>query len=51
MLRIDEKTSVKLGSNWDNSSNCGSRSVNCNNVSANVNANYGSRSSCDTEKS
>jgi hypothetical protein len=41
---------AKLGGNWDNSSSCSSQSVNCNNSSANVNANYGGRGACDTER-
>ena len=36
-------TLLHVGGNWDNSSSCGSRSVNCNNSSANVNANNGAR--------
>ena len=32
-----------VGGNWNNSSYCGSRCVNVNNVSANVNANNGGR--------
>ena len=31
------------GGNWDNSSNCGSRSRNSNNVRSNVNANISGR--------
>ena len=37
-----------LGANWNNSSNCSSRSVNCNNGSSNVNSNYSARSTSDT---
>ena len=40
---------MKLGSNWDNSSNCGSRCANCNNFSANgSNANISARGTSDT---
>lgn len=34
---------ANVSGNWDNSSYCGSRCVNVNNVSANVNANNGGR--------
>ena len=34
---------ANVGGDWDNSSYCGSRCVNVNNSSANVNANYGGR--------
>ena len=34
---------ANVGGNWDNSSYCGSRCVNVNDVSANVNANNGCR--------
>jgi hypothetical protein len=37
-----------VGGNWSNSSYCGSRSFNGNNVSANVNANIAARGTSDT---
>lgn len=37
-----------VGSKWNNGSNCGSRSVNGNNVAANRNANNGARCASDT---
>nr|DAW21565.1 MAG TPA: hypothetical protein [Caudoviricetes sp.] len=37
-----------LSSNWNNGTNCSSRSANCNDSSANVNVNNSSRSTSDT---
>ena len=34
---------VLVGGNWNNGASCGSRSVNCNNLSANRNGNNGGR--------
>mgnify|MGYP003571247472 CR=1 FL=1 len=34
---------LKAGGNWNNSTNCGSRSRNANNTRSNVNANNGCR--------
>ena len=39
---------VLVGGNWNNRSYCGSRSVNCNNLSSNRNGNNGSRLVSDT---
>ena len=39
---------LHAGGNWNNSSYCGPRCVNLNNVSANVNANNGGRGASDT---
>ena len=39
-----------VGSKWNNGSNCGSRSVNGNNVAANRNANNGARPASDTRE-
>ena len=38
---------LKAGGNWDNSSNCGSRSLNCNNLSSNGNGNNAVRGVSD----
>ncbi len=40
-----------VGSNWSNSSNCGSRCTNCNNFGSNVNANISARLVSDTRQS
>lgn len=39
---------VHSGGNWDNRSNCGSRSVNLNNLSSNSWSNNGARLASDT---
>lgn len=41
----DMLNALIAGSNWNNATNCGSRTRNANNVRSNVNANIGGRSS------